>query len=112
MSIERIFLIGAGDHAMVVLNALESAEKRSDRIRIFDESARRIGQKTHPAATIVPSAAIGATLAGYVGVGEGVLIGADASVLPIICYHCSWRRRDGQCATRGHPCGRVRRQIR
>jgi sugar O-acyltransferase (sialic acid O-acetyltransferase NeuD family) len=45
MFIERIFLIGAGGHGMVVLDALERAEKKPDGIRIFDESTERIGQK-------------------------------------------------------------------
>jgi sugar O-acyltransferase (sialic acid O-acetyltransferase NeuD family) len=45
MSIERIFLIGAGGHGMVVLDALERTEKRSDAIRIFDQSIERIGQR-------------------------------------------------------------------
>jgi sugar O-acyltransferase (sialic acid O-acetyltransferase NeuD family) len=45
MPIERIFLIGAGGHGMVVLDALVLAEKRSDGISIFDESIERIGQK-------------------------------------------------------------------
>jgi sugar O-acyltransferase (sialic acid O-acetyltransferase NeuD family) len=45
MSIERIFLIGAGGHGMVVLDALVIAEKRSDGISIFDRSIERIGQK-------------------------------------------------------------------
>src|SRR5205823_8875555 len=39
------FLIGAGGHGMVVLDALVLAEKSSDGISIFDESIERIGQK-------------------------------------------------------------------
>jgi sugar O-acyltransferase (sialic acid O-acetyltransferase NeuD family) len=45
MSIERIFLIGAGGHGMVVLDALERTEKTSEGIRVFDQSAERIGRK-------------------------------------------------------------------
>jgi sugar O-acyltransferase (sialic acid O-acetyltransferase NeuD family) len=45
MSIKRIFLIGAGGHGMVVLDALERVEKSSDGICIFDESVERIGRK-------------------------------------------------------------------
>jgi sugar O-acyltransferase (sialic acid O-acetyltransferase NeuD family) len=45
MSIERVFLIGAGGHGMVVLDALVTAEKRSDGVCIFDKAIERIGQK-------------------------------------------------------------------
>jgi len=45
MSIERNYLIGAGGHGMVVLDAFVTIEKRSDGICIFDASAERIGQK-------------------------------------------------------------------
>lgn len=45
MPIERIFLIGAGGHGMVVLDALERAKERSGGISIFDQSVDRIGQK-------------------------------------------------------------------
>jgi sugar O-acyltransferase (sialic acid O-acetyltransferase NeuD family) len=45
MPIERIFLVGAGGHGMVVLDALESAGQRPDGISIFDQSVERIGQR-------------------------------------------------------------------
>jgi sugar O-acyltransferase (sialic acid O-acetyltransferase NeuD family) len=44
MSIERIFLIGAGGHGMVVLDALVRAEKISEGICVLDESIERTGQ--------------------------------------------------------------------
>jgi sugar O-acyltransferase (sialic acid O-acetyltransferase NeuD family) len=45
MSIERIVLIGAGGHGMVVLDALERIDNSSDGICIFDESVERIGKE-------------------------------------------------------------------
>jgi sugar O-acyltransferase (sialic acid O-acetyltransferase NeuD family) len=45
MSTEPIFLIGAGGHGLVVLDALERAGGTSDGISIFDQSENRIGQK-------------------------------------------------------------------
>jgi len=44
MPTERIFLIGAGGHGLVVLDALEMAEGKAD-VRVLDESAARIGRK-------------------------------------------------------------------
>lgn len=45
MSTEPIFLIGAGGHGLVVLDAVERAEGISEGISIFDQSENRIGQK-------------------------------------------------------------------
>ena len=45
MSIERILLIGAGGHAMVVLDALECSEPGPHGICVFDQSAERIGKQ-------------------------------------------------------------------
>jgi sugar O-acyltransferase (sialic acid O-acetyltransferase NeuD family) len=45
MPIERIFLIGAGGHGMVVLDALVTREKTFDDICVLDESIHRIGQR-------------------------------------------------------------------
>jgi sugar O-acyltransferase (sialic acid O-acetyltransferase NeuD family) len=45
MSIEHINLIGAGGHAMVVLDALLTAEGTSDSICVFDQSIERVGRK-------------------------------------------------------------------
>ncbi len=45
MPIERIFLIGAGGHAMVVMDALVSAGRDPKQIVFLDESAARIGAK-------------------------------------------------------------------
>lgn len=45
MPIERIFLIGAGGHGMVVLDALQRSEKTSDGIGVFDQSGERIGRR-------------------------------------------------------------------
>jgi hypothetical protein len=45
MSIERIFLIGAGGHGMVVLDALVLAGKSSNGISIFDESIERTARR-------------------------------------------------------------------
>jgi sugar O-acyltransferase (sialic acid O-acetyltransferase NeuD family) len=45
MSIESIFLIGAGGHALVVLDALTRAWGTSQGIAIFDQSENRIGRK-------------------------------------------------------------------
>ncbi|MBA2402576.1 MAG: hypothetical protein H0V72_28560, partial [Bradyrhizobium sp.] len=45
MSTEPIFLIGAGGHGLVVLDAVERAEGTSGGISIFDQSENRIGQK-------------------------------------------------------------------
>jgi sugar O-acyltransferase (sialic acid O-acetyltransferase NeuD family) len=45
MSIECIFLIGAGGHGMVVLDALMLTEKTFESIRVLDESVERIGQR-------------------------------------------------------------------
>lgn len=45
MPIDRVLLIGAGGHAMVVLDALESSAKGKCTISAFDESPERIGQK-------------------------------------------------------------------
>jgi sugar O-acyltransferase (sialic acid O-acetyltransferase NeuD family) len=45
MPIERILLIGAGGHGLVVLDALQRAEKTSEGICVFDQSLERIGRK-------------------------------------------------------------------
>ncbi|WP_168213002.1 MULTISPECIES: acetyltransferase [unclassified Bradyrhizobium] len=45
MSIDRILLIGAGGHAMVVLDALEKSVIGPCSISIFDDSPKRIGQR-------------------------------------------------------------------
>ncbi|MCK1652705.1 acetyltransferase [Bradyrhizobium sp. 149] len=45
MSTEPLFLIGAGGHGLVVLDAIERAEGASEGISIFDQSENRIGQK-------------------------------------------------------------------
>ena len=45
MSTEPLFLIGAGGHGLVVLDAVESAEGTSHGLAIFDQSENRIGQK-------------------------------------------------------------------
>jgi sugar O-acyltransferase (sialic acid O-acetyltransferase NeuD family) len=44
MPIERIFLIGAGGHGMVVLDALERADSKAN-VCILDESVHRVGRK-------------------------------------------------------------------
>jgi sugar O-acyltransferase (sialic acid O-acetyltransferase NeuD family) len=43
MATERIFLIGAGGHGMVVMDALVSAGQDPDHISFLDDSAERVG---------------------------------------------------------------------
>lgn len=45
MSTDPLFLIGAGGHGLVVLDAVERAEGTSQGVAIFDQSESRIGQK-------------------------------------------------------------------
>ena len=45
MPIDRILLIGAGGHAMVVLDALQRSATEPCAISVFDESPKRIGQR-------------------------------------------------------------------
>jgi sugar O-acyltransferase (sialic acid O-acetyltransferase NeuD family) len=45
MSIERIFLIGAGGHAMVVMDALVCAGQDPGRMSFLDESPARVGER-------------------------------------------------------------------
>lgn len=45
MSTEPLFLIGAGGHGLVVLDAIERAQEEPQGISIFDQSENRIGQK-------------------------------------------------------------------
>jgi sugar O-acyltransferase (sialic acid O-acetyltransferase NeuD family) len=45
MSIERIFLIGAGGHAMVVMDAMLCAGQDPGRIFLLDESPARVGER-------------------------------------------------------------------
>jgi sugar O-acyltransferase (sialic acid O-acetyltransferase NeuD family) len=45
MSTERIFLIGAGGHGMVVMDALVRAGQDPNKISFLDESAARVGAK-------------------------------------------------------------------
>ena len=45
MSIDRILLIGAGGHAMVVLDALQRSANGPCAISVFDEFPKRIGQR-------------------------------------------------------------------
>lgn len=44
MPIERFFLIGAGGHSLVVLDALQQSKPTAE-IRILDQSPKRVGQK-------------------------------------------------------------------
>jgi sugar O-acyltransferase (sialic acid O-acetyltransferase NeuD family) len=45
MLTERIFLIGAGGHGLVVLDALLRAGQPVDSVSVMDESAERVGKK-------------------------------------------------------------------
>jgi sugar O-acyltransferase (sialic acid O-acetyltransferase NeuD family) len=45
MPTERIVLVGAGGHGMVVLDALLSGGQPVDRVSVLDESAARVGKK-------------------------------------------------------------------
>lgn len=74
MSTERIYLIGAGGHGMVVMDALVCAGRDPSRIFFLDESAARVGVRIFD--RIVERLGQDAVLAGH---GFHVCIGNNAA---------------------------------